>query len=102
VISERASIAALLPMVAYFGAAALFTPPDEEAYSNARNSLSEQLNFRRLRSDIPSSRTNAQSASTSSVWQGLGLPDQKCPIRPVVVTAGKNDGKEAGAVNCNR
>jgi hypothetical protein len=33
----------LLPLVAYFGAAALFMPPDEEVYNNARNILNEQL-----------------------------------------------------------
>ena len=37
-------LATLIPLVAHFGAAALFTPPDEEAFTNARNSLNEQLN----------------------------------------------------------
>jgi len=37
-------ISTLLPMVAYFGAAALFTPPDKEAYTNTRTSLNEQIN----------------------------------------------------------
>jgi hypothetical protein len=36
-------LATLIPLVAYFGAAALFTPPDEEAFNNAQNSLNEQL-----------------------------------------------------------
>jgi hypothetical protein len=34
----------LLPMVAYFGAAALFAPPDEDAYNHAIEPLHDQLN----------------------------------------------------------
>jgi hypothetical protein len=37
------ALTTLVPMVAYSGAAALFAPPDEEAYNNTRNSLNEQL-----------------------------------------------------------
>ncbi len=49
------ALATLLPMVAYFGAAALFTPPDEEAYNNARNVLNTQLN-----SPTPAERESAR------------------------------------------
>ena len=38
------AITSLLPLVAYFGAAALFTPPENESYDNTRNSLNEQIN----------------------------------------------------------
>ncbi|HWE01320.1 MAG TPA: hypothetical protein VG326_02835 [Tepidisphaeraceae bacterium] len=48
-------LATLIPLVAYFGAAALFSPPDEEAYNNARNSLSEQM-----KSPLPAERDAAR------------------------------------------
>jgi len=37
-------LATLVPLVAYFGAAALFAPPDEEAFANAQSKLNDQLN----------------------------------------------------------
>jgi len=36
-------ITTLLPLVAYFGAAALFTPPDEEAYNDRAAMLNQQI-----------------------------------------------------------